>query len=212
MTLYHPSSVVCDTARGWWPPLGVTLRRTKTPLVAASHWEHNWLWPGLDLGNKTPESRARDVRCYGRGRQQGRKYCVTYWGGKISVLKKVAYILLWMSYSFSWVFVCGLTVAVFLTKNPNLTLSQFWPAAPAEMRNSPLPTNGSFRQEIYVKKTLQHSPGKDVYIISLFWFQTRENQKHSVPLNQTVGLFCEMRTQLLAGICLKSASMLPTNA
>ena len=60
--------------------------------------------------------------------------------------------------------VLRLTVAVFLTKNPNLTLSQFWPVAPAEMRNSPLPTNGSFRQEIYVKKTLQHSPGEDVYI------------------------------------------------
>ena len=80
-------------------------------------------------------------------------------------------------YSFCLLFVCGaglevgsalwLTVAVFLTKNPNLTLSKFWPAAPAEMRNSPLPTNGSFRLEIYVKQTLQHSPSEDVYSLCL---------------------------------------------
>ena len=149
---------------------GVTLRRAKTPLVAAPHWEHNRLWPSLDPGNKTAESRARDVTVVGDN-----------WGENTVSLTEQKKSVSWKIYMSSS---CGclthsasaaicmraglgvlrLTVAVFLTKNPNLTLSKFWPAAPAEMRNSPLPTNGSFRQEIYVKKTLQHSPGKDVYI------------------------------------------------
>ena len=100
--------------------------------------------------------------------------------------------------------VLRLTVAVFLTKNPNLTLSKFWPAAPAEMRNSPLPTNGSFRQEIYVKKTLQHSPGEDVYSLCLQRIPNQDWENIVCTfLNQTMlGRFCcEMRTQLRAWLC-----------
>ena len=97
-----------------------------------------------------------------------------------------------------------LTVAVFLTKNLNLTLSKFWPPAPAEMRNSPLPTNGSFRQEIYVKKTLQHSPGEDVYSLCLHRIPNQDWENIVCTFrNQTMlGRFCcEMRTQLRAWLC-----------
>ena len=136
-----------------------------------------------------------------------------------------------MSYSFCLLFVCGarlevgsalwLTVAVFLTKNPNLTLSKFWPAAPAEMRNSPLPTNGSFRLEIYGKKTLQHSPGEDVYSLCLQRIpKTRkENQDWEnilcTFLDQTIYwvlfLWNEDRALGLT-LSLKSAQKLPSNA
>ena len=134
-----------------------------------------------------------------------------------------------MSYSFCLLFVCGarlevgsalwLTVAVFLTKNPNLTLSKFWPAAPAEMRNSPLPTNGSFRLEIYVKKTLQHSPREDVYSLCLQRIPNQKRKprfrKHSLYFFRPdyIGLcFCEMRTALGLTLSLKSAQKLPSNA
>ena len=107
-----------------------------------------------------------------------------------------------------------LTVAVFLTKNLNLTLSKFWPPAPAEMRNSPLPTNGSFRQEIYVKKTLQHSPGEDVYSLCL---QRIPNQrKHCLYFSEpdNVGSFLLWNEDTAQGLTLslKSAQKLPTNA
>ena len=110
--------------------------------------------------------------------------------------------------------VLRLTVAVFLTKNLNLTLSKFWPPAPAEMRNSPLPTNGSFRQEIYVKKTLQHSPGEDVYSLCL---QRIPNQrKHCLYFSEpdNVGSFLLWNEDTAPGLTLslKSAQKLPTNA
>ena len=95
-----------------------------------------------------------------------------------------------------------LTVAVFLTKNPNLTLSKFWPPAPAEMRNSPLPTNGSFRQEIYVKKTLQHSPPVKMFTVyACNAFLTRENILCTFLSQTMLGRFCEMRTGLWAWLC-----------
>ena len=145
--------------------------------------------------------------------------CVSLAPAKIMGFEK--YILRRMSYSVR-LFVCRaglgwallLTVAVFLTKNLNLTLSKFWPPAPAEMRNSPLPTNGSFRQEIYVKKTLQHSPGEDVY--SLCLHRIPNQRKHCLYFSEpdNVGSFLLWNEDTAPGLTLslKSAQKLPTNA
>ena len=83
---------------------------------------------GRDPGYKTPERRVGDVTVVGDNWGENSVSL----GGRFYVTRKKYLAFLNVLLILVWLFVCGvslgvlwLTVAVFLTKNPNLTLSKF---------------------------------------------------------------------------------------